>query len=388
MLHRAVASLLLVSNVHALRIGGVGTQQRVTHSAVAADKCKAALVAAFSAASLMATPPAFAQTLDEAIVDVSQSSYPILKALRAETFVPFSEKIGKLLLDIPKDKLGKSLGLGVDMYNSVPADKVTALNEVVTGAFADLKPDSCTLVPLPSASVAEKFTAIAGETVDPAKLKAFGEAWGPTLSALPKTDAGICLPSSASLDKLALAQADIGRSFGAGEGKAFATATTATLKSKLSLGTLLPLVKDAEKLAPTATAAEKARFQTAGKNIERVSKIEAAQQAQQARVAAAAAKSSTAATAAASKPASKPVPAVDPAEAAAAREAARAQAAARAEEAAAKKAAAAEQAAAQAAAAREEAAAKREALAAAEVERIAELKAKSAAIKAAKEAAN
>ena len=49
--------------------------------------------------------------LPEAIVEVSQTSYPILKALTAETFVPFSAKIGKLVLDIAPDKLGKSIAL-------------------------------------------------------------------------------------------------------------------------------------------------------------------------------------------------------------------------------------------------------------------------------------
>ena len=75
---------------------------------------KAFILAAACSASLLAGAPhaaLAAPTLNEAIVEVSQTSYPILKALTAETFVPFSAKIGKLVLDIAPDKLGKSIAL-------------------------------------------------------------------------------------------------------------------------------------------------------------------------------------------------------------------------------------------------------------------------------------
>lgn len=77
-------------------------------------EAKAFLLAAACSASLLAGAPhaaLAAPTLNEAIVEVSQTSYPILKALTAETFVPFSAKIGKLVLDIAPDKLGKSIAL-------------------------------------------------------------------------------------------------------------------------------------------------------------------------------------------------------------------------------------------------------------------------------------
>ena len=77
-------------------------------------EAKAFILAAACSASLLAGAPhtaLAAPTLNEAIVEVSQTSYPILKALTAETFVPFSAKIGKLVLDIAPDKLGKSIAL-------------------------------------------------------------------------------------------------------------------------------------------------------------------------------------------------------------------------------------------------------------------------------------
>ena len=67
-------------------------------------------LAALASAFLLAAPPAWAgPTLDEAIVEVSESSYPIIKNLSPEAFGPFSEKVGKLLLDIKPEKLGRSI---------------------------------------------------------------------------------------------------------------------------------------------------------------------------------------------------------------------------------------------------------------------------------------
>merc|ERR1719162_2256021 len=247
------------------------------HPAKVAEAGKAFLAAACSASLLAGVPhqAIAAPSLNEAIVEVSQTSYPILKALTAETFVPFSAKIGKLVLDIAPDKLDKSIELGVDAFLSVPPEKLAALNGVVKDSFAGLEAASRTLVPLPSAASANKFKEVATAKVDAAKLKAFAEAYGPTLSALPRTEAAICLPSSAALDKLSLAQAEVGRSFGAAESKAFAAYTTPVLKGAVTISKVFPLLDDAKRLAPSATGQEKAAFQAAGKRIESAAKGEA-----------------------------------------------------------------------------------------------------------------
>merc|ERR1740139_148708 len=287
------------------------------HPAKVAEAGKAFLAAACSASLLAGVPhqAIAAPSLNEAIVEVSQTSYPILKALKAETFVPFSAKIGKLVLDIAPDKLGKSIDLGVDVFLSAPAEKLATLNGVVKESFAGIEAASCTLVPLPSSAAATKFKDIATASVDAAKLKAFAEAYGPTLAALPKTEAGdfICLPPSASLDKLSLAQADVGRSFGAEESKRFSAYTTPVLKGAITISKVFPLLDDAKRLAPTATSQEKAAYQAAGKRIESAAKGEA-QKANLARQAAA--REAIAAN--------KPKP-VDPAVAAAAEQQAKAQ---------------------------------------------------------------
>jgi len=329
---------------------------------------KAGFVSALCAASLLTTPIATpAISLNDAIIDVSESSYPIIKALSADRFGPFCNKLGGLILEINPDKLGRSIDLAIDVFNSVPAEKLDAFSGTVKEAFAKEKTDSCTLVPLPPTSLAERFGTVAKEKVGSDKLKAFDDKWGPTLGALSKTESAICLPPVETLNTLALAQADLARSFSPEASGRFGGYVTPVLKSKFTLGAILPIAKDAEKLAPTATNAEKAAFQAAGKRVEKA----ATKEAQDAKFAQLKARSEAIAAAKAEGRAPPPAaPAKQPSLAA--------------EELAAEREAAAKKAADLKAAALEKKAAEAQALKEAEAARIAELKAKSAAIAAAK----
>lgn len=235
-------------------------------------------------------------------MELATAAHPILAAQTADTFPAFTEKIANLIFKVKSDKLAKSIDLGLDAFLSVPKDKVDALESALKAEMGGLKTSDCTLVPLPPASLADKFATAASGSAD--KLKAFDSLYGGSLKTLQKTDSAVCLPSPESLAKLSLVQVDVGRSFGAAEGKAFGSYTGAMLQSSLGFGDVMPLANDAKKLAPSATAAEKARFQKAGKAIEAASKQEAnkarmaAQLEKQAANKAAVAKQSAAASAA------------------------------------------------------------------------------------------
>ena len=227
-------------------------------------------------ASLAASP-----TLNEAIVELSETSYPILQALDPVPFGAFSTKIGDFFLkNIKQEKLAKSIELGIDALDSAPSEKLAEFNVVLKEAYAGVDVDSCRKVPLPPKSIVDKFGGIAAESVDPEKLKTFGETWKPSLEALEKiktNDDTICLPASrASLDKLALAQADLARNFGKAETKAFVSYTGPVLKSSVTISKALSWVNDAKTLAPTATPQAKKEFAAVGKKVESASQLEIA----------------------------------------------------------------------------------------------------------------
>jgi hypothetical protein len=234
---------------------------------------------AFTVLQPVCVPEALAvqPTLNEAIVEVSETSYPILRALDPTNFRDFSTKIGDLLLTINPDKLGKSIELAIDALDSVSSEKLATFNVILKDAYADLSVDSCTMVPLPPKTIVDKFAGVVSEKVDPDKMKVFKETWNPSLEALKKTDETICLPPNrASLDKLALAQADLARTFGTSETKAFVSYTGPLLKSSITVSKALSLVNDAKMMTPNASPQAKKDFAAAGKKAESASQLEVA----------------------------------------------------------------------------------------------------------------
>jgi len=187
----------------------------------------------------------------------------------------FTDLLGKVVLDIDDRKLGPAFSLGIDAFNSIPPEAVATFEGVVKQEFTGLKTDTCTLVPLPSKALADKVGARAAKLVAPEKVKAFDSTWGPTLRQLPKTDAAICLPPIASLDRLALAQADVGRGIGYAQSKAFFDYTGPMLKGEVRLtDEILALARAAQQLPEEASFKERKAFTDAGKKLEAASKRE------------------------------------------------------------------------------------------------------------------
>ena len=119
MMLRALVLLVCLQGGTALRLSPALTQQ-----------CKTALVAGFCSAQLLVAPAFGVVGLSEAITELDASAYPIIKALPAETFPAFSEKIANLFLGFKPDKLAKSIDLGADLFNSVPQDDMCASHRV------------------------------------------------------------------------------------------------------------------------------------------------------------------------------------------------------------------------------------------------------------------
>ena len=117
MMFRALALLLCLQGGTALRLSPALTQQ-----------CKTALVAGVCSAQLLVAPAfgVVGPSLSEAITELDASAYPIIKALPADTFPAFSEKIANLFLGFKPDKLAKSIDLGADLFNSVPQGDMCA----------------------------------------------------------------------------------------------------------------------------------------------------------------------------------------------------------------------------------------------------------------------
>ena len=94
---------------------------------------------------------------------------------------------------------------------------------------------------------------------------------------MPKTTESICLPSNRkALGNLALAQAELGRSFGKEEAAAFKKQAGPALKSVFPLPKVLALADEAAGVAPGASPQAKKDFAAAGQAAEKAAKLQMA----------------------------------------------------------------------------------------------------------------
>ena len=276
--------VISLSGVQSLSLHGVQSALKQ-----AEQSAKAAAIGCLCSASIVFAPtatPAAAPTMNDAIVEFTEALHPVL-AIQNTAFPALTEQAAALVFNsIEPAKLAKSIDVSLDALNSVPSEKISAFNGVIKEAFNGLSIDTCGVVPLPPADLLGKIAATeAGSLVDAAKLKAWDAAWGDSIKLLPKSDSYpgpdgklysvICLPPPASLDKLALAQADIGRAIGASELKVVTEVVPATLKA-IRPTDAIPLAKTAEKLEKVPPEG-KVRLNNARKAVEKAAEAEAYQ---------------------------------------------------------------------------------------------------------------
>ena len=220
---------------------------------------RAAAVATSVALStlLAVSPPAHAKvTLEAAVAEQVEASYPFLAAQKAETFAPFEEKLIGTLLSAKPEELGKTIDAGIDVFLSLPSDKVAALTAVLKEASASATAGGCTNQvpsPVPKSIVSKFASSDAVKAADPAKVQAFVNAAGPALKALPTGDT-ICLPPVPVLTKLAMVQIDVGTSADPDLIKEFDKLSKKAGKS-IPTSKLAGILPDAKKLPGIRTAA-------------------------------------------------------------------------------------------------------------------------------------
>ena len=147
-----------------------------------------------SAVLLLSGPAQAAISMESAIAEVADASYPIL---RAASPASLSKLAGLAGLASPAE-LAKAIDLGLDVALSVPADKAAAASAALGTAVSELSPATCELFPLQSLQSLQT-------TADPTKLAAARKLLPPKL---PGTEGGICLPPRASLKTLVLTNAN------------------------------------------------------------------------------------------------------------------------------------------------------------------------------------
>ena len=252
---------------------------------------KAAALSAALSALLVATPllPAHANSLDTAITDAVDASYPVLKALKPDPGFPsFSSKLVKTILTADATKLGAAADAGLDVFLSLPDSQISATTNAIKAVIESSdKATDCAAVPLPSPALLDEITGSAAyKAVDSAKLSALTSKLKPAFASLPSAYGKACLPDVKSLEKLVLQQASLGPGADAAKVKALGAAGKAAAAS-IPKQQVLGLVADVggpglngivKKPKTKVELEERAKFTSALLNLEKEAKKAALEQ--------------------------------------------------------------------------------------------------------------
>ena len=192
----ALATLLLTASTTALYLSPFPARPAPAR----ADVGEAALVSLCCSAALLLSGPAHAAvSMESALAEAADASYPILRAATPASVSKLADLAGQAS---PSD-LAKAIDLGPDVALTVPADKAAAASAALSAAVSELSPATCALFPLPP-TVLQSLQSLQ-TAADPTKLAAARKLLPPTL---PGNEGSICLPPRASLKTLVLANAN------------------------------------------------------------------------------------------------------------------------------------------------------------------------------------
>ena len=192
---------------------------------------------------MLASPPAHAasyleQDLGEATsrversaADLSASLVAVLKAQTEDSLTPLASSMVEISLSTDPAMQAKAIDAALDAALSLPSDAVAAASKGVKEAFDGIPSSSCDTIPVASSTFSPLLSSDAIASASPAKRKAFVQQWEPVWAAVPKRDAGICLPSPPALEKLARVQRETVGAADKGKVQAASDQARVTLKS-------------------------------------------------------------------------------------------------------------------------------------------------------------
>jgi hypothetical protein len=227
----------------------------------------------------VAAPPAGAASdivygsLETAIIDASDATYPVLKSLTAETVSPLANKIATLVTTkITPAKLTTAIESGANALLSIPDDKLDKFTATVKESYEGVSGDSCNSIPLPIDAI-NALTPSATSSLDATKLEQVTKKLASTAQAIPFTStSGICLPSSKEgLEKLWIGQTELVIGIPKASKQDLVAKAGAAVKS-IPNPDLLRVLPDAKKVLKGVDPKTAKKFETTGQTLDKVLK--------------------------------------------------------------------------------------------------------------------
>eukprot|EP00550_Attheya_septentrionalis_P005938 CAMPEP_0198290076 /NCGR_PEP_ID=MMETSP1449-20131203/8057_1 /TAXON_ID=420275 /ORGANISM="Attheya septentrionalis, Strain CCMP2084" /LENGTH=232 /DNA_ID=CAMNT_0043988511 /DNA_START=157 /DNA_END=855 /DNA_ORIENTATION=+ len=212
-------------------------------------------------------------SLETAIIQASDATYPVLKALTPETTGPLANKIAKLLTSkVPAEKLATALDSTADTLLSIPDDKLAKFVATVKTSYQDISSDSCQSIPFPADAANVVLGSEAVSKLSSEKVQQVAGKIAPLVSAVPASTGGICLPSKEGLEQVWIGQTQLVLSIPTPIKQQLAANIAPAAKS-IPSAELLRLLPDAKKaLLGGVDRKEGFKFQDAGVALDKALK--------------------------------------------------------------------------------------------------------------------
>jgi hypothetical protein len=240
----------------------------------AAALCLAGCLCLGSASPAVAVTDEIYGSLETAIIQASDATYPVLKALTPETAGPLANKIAKLLTSkVPAEKLATALDSTADTLLSIPDEKLGKFVATVKTSYEDISSDTCQSIPFPADAAnvvvgSEAVSKLSSEKVQQVAEKIIS----PLVSAVPASNGRFCLPSKKGLEQVWISQTQLVLSIPTPIKQQLAANIAPAAKS-IPSAELLRLLPDAKKaLLGGVDRKEAFKFQEAGVALDKALK--------------------------------------------------------------------------------------------------------------------
>jgi hypothetical protein len=214
--------------------------------------------------------------LETAIVDASDATYPVLKALTSDTLSPLANKVASIVTKkIPARKLTIAFESAVDALLSIPDDKLAKFTTTVKESYQGISSNDCSVIPFPldAANMVQSSEAVS--KLDSAKVKQVTEKLSALTQAVPYSSSGatggICLPTMQGLEQIWIGQTQLLVSIPTPIKQQLASQTGPALKS-VPNADLLRVLPDVKKIIGSVDRKQANKFQETGKTLDKVLK--------------------------------------------------------------------------------------------------------------------
>ena len=213
-------------------------------------------------------------TLETAIIEASDATYPVLQSLTGEKVSPLANKIANIVTTkIPAERLTTALDSTANTLLNIPDDKLDTFVETVKNSYQGISVDSCSSIPFPTAaaskiSSSEGITKLNSEKVQQVTDK--------VISPLAKTvpfseEKGICLPSKEGLEQVWIGQTKLVLSIPTPAKQQLVSDLVPAVKS-IPSSELLRLLPETKKILADVDRKQVFKFQETSKALDRALK--------------------------------------------------------------------------------------------------------------------